>query len=215
MQLHLTWQDPKTKQPQQATLQLPVALGSNADEMPQTIGGKSVSHLSLDGENINGYHATIEESNGELLIRGCQTNSSIQINDTWLPSSTIVNGDRFQIGNYQFQVKLGSAMPGCNRQVGFLFKRRCGRIDPTGCWYCQPNQNNGKSYEEIYHQDYAYYPGFGRYDSWGWQAYANRHLYVYDSEKEAVDFTEGDAEALSEEAGEESDEAFEEEVEAS
>lgn len=207
MQLHLTWQDPKTKQPQKATLQLPVALGSNADEMPQTIGGKSVSHLSLDGENINGYHATIEESNGELLIRGYQTNSSIQINDTWLPSSTIIDSDRVQIGDYQFQVKLSSAMPGCNRQVGFLFKRRCGRIDPTGCWYCNS--------ENPYHQDYAYYPGFGRYDSWGWQAYTNRHLYFYDSEKGEVDFTEGDAEALSEEAGEESDEAFEEEVEAS
>ncbi len=75
--------------------------------------------------------------------------------------------------------------------VGFLFKRRCGRTDTTGCPHCNPT----------YEEDYAYYSGYGEYRSgyWGDRYYYNRDRYDYDPETGNIDFTEADTASLEDE----------------
>lgn len=86
----------------------------------------------------------------------------------------------------------------CDRQVGFLFKRRCGRTTAAGCTYCQ----NGRVEQDPYFYDYDLYPGYGQYSRgyWGHAYYANRDRYTYNSETRRMDFTEADAASLEEEA---------------
>ena len=86
----------------------------------------------------------------------------------------------------------------CNRQVGFLFKRRCGRTSTAGCSHCQ----NGRSQDDPFFYDYdTYYPGYGRYNRgyWGHSYYRDRHRYYYDSDRRSTDFTEADGESFEQE----------------
>ena len=99
----------------------------------------------------------------------------------------------------------------CDRKVGFLFKRRCGRTTTEGCPDCrngqlEPNRNR-------YEDDYAYYPDYGRYGRghWGYGYYHNRHHYYYDPHTRNVDFNESDAASFEEEG----DQDFEMDLDAS
>ena len=87
----------------------------------------------------------------------------------------------------------------CDRQVGFLFKRRCGRTSPQDCRDCKngtlrPNQT-------LYAEDYVYYQGYGNYSPgrWGADYYSNRDRYYYDSNTRNVDFNESDAASFEQE----------------
>ncbi len=91
-----------------------------------------------------------------------------------------------------------NAKTGCDRQVGFLFKRRCGRLTPTGCPYCR--QNNSHDYDP-YEADYFYYEHYGDYTvgHWGSDYYAERDRYYYNRDAGRMDFTEADAASFEEE----------------
>jgi len=81
----------------------------------------------------------------------------------------------------------------CDRQVGFLFKRRCGRPTTEGCPDCQNGQiEPGR---DRYEDDYAFYPDYGHYGRgrWGHDYYHNRHHYHYNPHSRHVDFNESDA----------------------
>jgi hypothetical protein len=88
--------------------------------------------------------------------------------------------------------KVGQQDALCDRMVGFLFKRRCGRTDKTGCPHCN----------ESYENDYAYYSEYGNYGSgnWGHNYYQDRDRYYYDPEIGNVDFTEADSISLENES---------------
>jgi len=87
----------------------------------------------------------------------------------------------------------------CAHKVGFLFKRRCDRTTTEGCRDCQNGQiDPGQS---RYQDDYAYYPGYGRYDRgrWGHDYYHQRDHYHYDPHSRRVDFNESDAASFEQE----------------
>ena len=76
---------------------------------------------------------------------------------------------------------------GCERRVGFLFPRRCGRLSPAGCSHC----DNGRIPDEPYFywaEERSLYPNYGNYAArgWGHRAYPGAE----------VDFTEADAASL-------------------
>ena len=86
----------------------------------------------------------------------------------------------------------------CDRQVVFLFKRRCGRRSTSGCPHCQ----SGQIVDDPFFYDYeTYYPGYGNYRRgyWGHDYYRNRDRYAYDSHNRSIDFTEADAASFEEE----------------
>lgn len=200
MQIQLSWTEPSTSNHREPVLETPVALGSEFTQMPREIDGRQVSRMVLADNQVSPYHALIQERNGELLILDQSSSSGIEINSVRLPSSTLLDGDRIRIGSIEIQVRLNlsirtSGNQGCDRMIGFLFKRRCGRTDSTGCSYCQGGQVN----EDPYWNEYSYYSSYGRYDAWGRDYYYRRHYYYYDRETGEVNFTEADSEAFEQE----------------
>jgi len=74
----------------------------------------------------------------------------------------------------------------CQKIVGFLFPRTCGRTDRTNCPYCRGQAGGPDNYylanNHPYRTDRALYPNYGTYtESGGWVE---------------IDFTEADGAAL-------------------
>jgi hypothetical protein len=189
LQVQLTWTNPNTGDRTEIFLDTPVAIGSQISTMPQQIGEKRVSLIEIDYDLVADYHALIDQQNQELIVIDQNTSNGIKINGVQSASGVLKNGDRIQIGSVEIVVNIGDTAWECDRMVGFLFKRRCGRTDRTGCPYCN----------ESYTQDYAYYPDYGSY-RYGWgSSYYRESSYSYESETDNVDFTEADGESLEDE----------------
>ena len=203
MQIQLRWTDPATGEQREPVLQTPIAIGKEFALMPGVLDGNSVSRVVLADEQVADYHALIMLQNEELLIVDQNSRTGIQINGARLPSSSLQDGDRLQIGAYEILVKTQVGVDtdpeaGCDRMVGFLFKRRCNRTSSVGCPHC----NNGELNQDPYLYERSYYPGYGRYDSgyWGSTYYYDRDQYYYNSATGTVDFTEADNASFENEA---------------
>ncbi|MBD0268522.1 MAG: hypothetical protein ICV77_09540 [Cyanobacteria bacterium Co-bin8] len=87
---------------------------------------------------------------------------------------------------------------GCDRKVGFLFKRRCGRTSRVDCPYCNGGQSSSDPY---FYEEYSAYPDYGIYNRgyWGHDYYAYRYSSGSYNRGQA-DFTEADAAAFESEA---------------
>jgi hypothetical protein len=182
--IQLTFTDPSTGDRRELRLEIPVAIGKEFDTMPSENNGNQVSRVVIKDGEIADYHVLIYLQNQELMIVDQNTTTGIYINGIQLSNSKLENGDRIQIGLCEILVNFAS-QPGvngeCDRMVGFLFKRRCGRTDIIGCPDCDVS----------YDYDYAYYQGFGNYRRgyWGSDYYETRDGY-------SVDFTEADSASL-------------------
>ncbi|QIR40732.1 FHA domain-containing protein [Tolypothrix sp. PCC 7910] len=187
MQIQLSWIDPNSEERREPLLETPVAIGKTFAEMPQLSEEQRVSRITIQDDLIADYHALIDWQNQELIITDQNTSNGIKINGVQVTGGMLTSGDRISIGACEIVVTFTATAWECDRMVGFLFKRPCGRTDRTGCPYCE------KSYEE----DYAYYSEYGNYRSgWGRDYYDNRDRYSYDPKTGDVDFTEADAVSL-------------------
>ncbi|OUL33385.1 peptide-binding protein [Nostoc sp. T09] len=187
MQIQLSWIDPNTEERREPLLETPVAIGRVFQEMPQQINEQRVSRIAIADDLIADYHALIDWQNQELIITDQTSSSGIKINDVQVTGGILQNGDRIEIGACEIVVNFTATTWECDRQVGFLFKRRCGRTDRTGCPYC----------EQTYEDDYAFYSDYGHYRSgWGSDYYDDRDRYSYDPETGNVDFTDADSVSL-------------------
>jgi FHA domain len=183
VQIKLTWVDPNTGDRREPLLETPVAIGRQFATMPSQIDGQRVSRITIEDDLIADDHALIDWQNQELIITAQNPGDGIKINDVQLSRGSLEDGDRIQIGACEITVNFTTTGWQCDRMIGFLFKRRCGRTDNTNCPDC--NQS--------YEQDYAYYPEYGVYRSgWGSSYYHNRNFYSYDPYTGDVDFTEAD-----------------------
>ncbi|MDZ8054898.1 MAG: FHA domain-containing protein [Aulosira sp. ZfuVER01] len=190
MQIQLTWIDPNTEERREPLLETPVAIGRVFEEMPQQMNGQRVSRVAIADDLIADYHALIDWQNQELTITEQNTSSGIKINAVQVTAGILQNGDRITIGACEIVVNFTPTAWECDRMVGFLFKRRCGRTDRTGCPDCN----------QTYENDYAFYSDYGHYRSgWGRDYYDERDRYSYDSETGNVDFTEADSVSLEDE----------------
>ncbi|BAY88162.1 MULTISPECIES: FHA domain-containing protein [unclassified Tolypothrix] len=184
MQIQLSWIDPNSEERREPLLETPVAIGRTFAEMPQQIDQQRVSRITIQDDLIADYHALIDWQNQELTITDQNTSNGIKINGVQVTSGILTSGDRITIGACEIVVTFTATAWECDRMVGFLFKRRCGRTDRTGCPDC----------EQSYEDDYAYYSEYGNYRSgWGRDYYDDRDRYSYDPETGDVDFTEADA----------------------
>ena len=194
MLIQLIWKESETRREQKSVLETPVALGRVLNAMPEVIDAIPVSRLVLKDNQIAGYHALIVESNGELLVVDQNTSTGTLVNGLSFPSCTVVDGDEMSIGIYTIRIQLGANIQnttaeGCDRMVGFLFKRRCNRTKSVGCTDCR----GGNSDQDPYLSDRAYYPGYGGYDDWGRTYYYQNNSALYNRENNEVDFTDADA----------------------
>ncbi|MBD2353851.1 FHA domain-containing protein [Tolypothrix sp. FACHB-123] len=187
MQVQLSWLDPNSEEQREPLLETPVAIGRSFSEMPQQINEQRVSRIAIEDDLIADYHALIDWQNQELVITDQNTSNGIKINGVQVIGGILKNGDRISIGACEIVVIFTTQVWECDRMVGFLFKRRCGRTDRTGCPDCN----------QTYEDDYAYYSEYGNYRSgWGRDYYEDRDRYSYDPETGNVDFTEADAVSL-------------------
>jgi hypothetical protein len=193
VQIQLSWIDSNTGERRQPLLETPVAIGREFSQMPQQSNAERVSRVVIQNDLIADYHALIDWQNQELIIIDQNTSSGIKINGVQLTNGSLRDGDRLEIGLCEIVVNFTvSSTTECDRMVGFLFKRRCGRTEKTGCPHCN----------ESYQDDYAYYGEYGNYRSgnWGHNYYEDRDRYCYDPETGNVDFTEADSVSLENES---------------
>jgi hypothetical protein len=180
LQIQLSWIDPNTEERREPLLETPIAIGRVFHEMPQQINGQRVSRVAIADDLIADYHALINWENQGLIITD-NTSIGIKINGVQLTHSRLQDGDRIEIGTCEIVVNFTTTAWECDRMVGFLFKRRCGRTDRTGCPDC----------DQTYENDYAYYPRYGSYQSgWGSDYYHDEY------ETSNVDFTDADSVSL-------------------
>lgn len=227
----LQWQDPETGILQQPCLTLPVAIGAEYVQMPGILQDQAVTRRVLKAAQVAPYHCLFKaEDQGVLLIDHSQ--GQTRVNGQVAPRQSLQPGDLIQVGTRAVQVvaiataaadrtespdpvspdPVGADMTAaaaaarlgeCDRWVGFLFKRRCGRLDPTGCPDCQGGRYQADPDYDPYYDDYAYYHrGFGDYGRglWGYQYYVNRSQYRYNPQSRSAEFTEADAAAFETEA---------------
>ena len=205
MQIQLRWVDPTTGIEASPTLYTPIAFGCTFGAMPASLDGQRVSRMVLNNTQVEPYHALLEDRHGQLRINDQGSRLGTQVNGIALPSQAVPDGAVITMGPFEIVVDLtaGSVQsdPGtCDRKVGFLFKRRCGRTTTAGCPDCQ----NGRlpPDHDLYQDDYSLYPGFGNYgrNYWGYHYYTNADRYYYDPNSRRVDFTEADAASFEEES---------------
>lgn len=110
-----------------------------------------------------------------------------------ISTATISGASTAPQGEADLGAELGPE--GCDRKVGFLFKRRCGRTSRVGCPYCEDGQSTNDPY---FYTEYNAYPGYGIYQRgyWGHDYYAHRYSSGYYSNQGRADFTEADAAAF-------------------
>ncbi|MEM0979229.1 MAG: FHA domain-containing protein [Cyanobacteria bacterium P01_H01_bin.58] len=243
MQVLLRWTDPNTGNSYAPNLSTPIAFGRDFGSMPSAVGDQSVSRMVLKDNQVEQYHALLENIDGQLRINDRGSRVGTKVNGVPLPFQGVMAGDRLQIGPYDITVvsvenasAIGVATPDpvisqsspepfsnaaslqgadwaahqvggdtfgsdgmCNRRVGFLVKRRCGRTSTAGCPHCRNGQVPID--QDPYIEDYDLYPGYGRYGQsyWGYHYYSNRDRYYYDPDSRRVDFTEADAASFEDE----------------
>lgn len=224
MRIQLRWTDPSTGQNQQPFLETPIALGREFTVMPGVVDGQRVSRAVIAHPQVAEYHALITEQAGELIITD-QSGAGVQFPNGAVTVGRLNNQTTFQLGPVILQVSLsngntsttsegvalasGVDLPaagtasvgemGCDRKIGFLFQRRCGRTDPTGCTYCQGGLL--PSSQDPFQVDHGYYPGYGYYGrgSWGHNYYNQRDYYAYHPDTRSIDFNESDVASFEEE----------------
>lgn len=227
----LQWQDPETGILQQPCLTLPVAFGAEYVQMPGMLQDQVVARRVLKAAQVAPFHCLLKAENpGVLLID--YSSGQTRVNGQGVQRRSLQPGDLIQMGTETVRVtaiaaegasppeppeplppeSVGAVMAAaaaaaqlgeCDRLVGFLFKRRCGRLDPTGCPDCQGGRYRADPNYDPYYDDYAYYHrGFGNYGRglWGHQYYVNRSHYSYNAQSRSAEFTEADAAAFETEA---------------
>ncbi|HEY9299826.1 MAG TPA: FHA domain-containing protein, partial [Phormidium sp.] len=118
MQIQLSWIDPATGERREPMLETPVALGREFASMPQEIDGNRVARIVLANEQVAEYHALIDVANGELIVVDQNSSTGTLINSVRLPSSTLIDGDRLQIGPYEIQLNPSSSQTTSSLGIG-------------------------------------------------------------------------------------------------
>lgn len=207
MQVQLQWPDPQTREIKRLVVATPVVLGSDPAQMPEFLGGQQIAQAVFKLPQIAPFHALIGLRSSELWVQD-RSGSGVKINNTRTRQGRIAWGDRLQLGSLILTIQSADSITPdsldqrgeCEQQVGFLFKRRCGRRERLGCPYCFGDPNRQEDPETLYADDYRYYPNYSSYNNpnyWGYDSY--RYGVSDDSELRQVDFTEADAEPFVEE----------------
>lgn len=73
--VQLIWEDP-IEGPRSATLQAPITIGRDPEEMPKQVSGQATSFLELDHKQVSRYHALITATNQRLTITDKSANGT-------------------------------------------------------------------------------------------------------------------------------------------
>ncbi|MBZ8179067.1 FHA domain-containing protein [Oscillatoria salina] len=123
-QIKLSWEDPGTGEIRQPTLNLPIALGREFQQMPGEMGGSRVTRIVLDSLEVSRYHALIDRENGNLVITDQNSSNGTYVNGQRQTKANLASGDTLQLGPYQITLTFGASAstvvaPTSNSQIYF------------------------------------------------------------------------------------------------
>jgi pSer/pThr/pTyr-binding forkhead associated (FHA) protein len=76
-------------------------------ESPQTtIGRGDACEWKIDDDTMSKEHATLEFSNGVFRLRDLGSMNGVRLNGSEVRAAELENGDRFQLGDHEFQFVL-------------------------------------------------------------------------------------------------------------
>ncbi|MBE9125416.1 FHA domain-containing protein [Coleofasciculus sp. LEGE 07081] len=108
MYIQLRWEDPETGEVKRSLLVAPIAVGREADQMPEQWGGRAVSRLELVHQEISRFHALISVENNKLYVTDQQSANGTFLNGRRVRQSTQPFGskDTLRIGPYKMTATL-------------------------------------------------------------------------------------------------------------
>ena len=217
MKVQLTWIEVESEQKRSPTFETPVAIGRTFGLMPSHLEGNRVSRLVIDDADIWDYHALLLERDSQLVIQ--PRRSQVKVNGELCSRDFCLlrEGDRVQIGSYEIEITAiesdglepsfsSPESVGCNRIVGVLFPRRCGRLNSGECPHCNGAEIETEFDGECDRDPYfisgerSLYENYGDYSEVEWVNEAEMEE-LGEPETIGFDFTEADAIAFEAEAG--------------
>lgn len=107
MYVQLTWTDPETGEIQQPLLMAPIAIGREADQLPEHVGGQKITRLELASNEISRYHALITVANQQMYITDQSTNGTFLNGQPIRPGTQPLSSkDTLRIGSYKITANL-------------------------------------------------------------------------------------------------------------
>lgn len=107
MYVQLMWEDPETGELQQPLLTAPIAIGRETDQMPEQLGGQTVSRLELANKEVSRYHALITVVNQQMYITDQSTNGTFLNGQPLRPGTQPLSSrDTLRIGSYKMTASL-------------------------------------------------------------------------------------------------------------
>jgi len=105
--VQLIWKDTATGELKQPLLAVPITIGREIDQMPEEVGGLSVSRLELNHQQISRYHALITVVNEKVYITDQSTNGTF-LNGRPIPPGIqpLSSKDTLRIGPYKMTATL-------------------------------------------------------------------------------------------------------------
>ena len=105
--VQLTWKDPVTGELKQPLLAAPITIGREIEQMPEEVGGQSVSRLELNHQQISRFHALITVVNQQVYITDQSTNGTFLNGQPIRPGiQPLSSKDTLRIGPYKMTVTL-------------------------------------------------------------------------------------------------------------
>jgi len=104
--IQLSWDDPDTGELKESVHPVPVALGRDFSQLPETVGDQNVSRIVLDNKQVSRFHALLTSgTNRQLLVVDRSANGSFLNGRRVHQSSQPLSGrDTLRIGPYKILV---------------------------------------------------------------------------------------------------------------
>jgi len=110
MEIQLITENCVTEEQEEQTFSLPVIFGRDGSQLPDTIDQKQTNPIVLlDSQNlISRFHATIKESNHQIILEDKSSNGTLVNGEKiYQESRPLNNGDVIGIGNYSITILIG------------------------------------------------------------------------------------------------------------
>ncbi|NEP13679.1 MAG: FHA domain-containing protein [Symploca sp. SIO1A3] len=105
--VQLIWKDTVTGELKQPLLAAPITIGREIDQMPEEVGGQSVSRLELNHQQISRFHALITVVNQQVYITDQSTNGTFLNGRPIRPGiQPLSSKDTLRIGPYKMTATL-------------------------------------------------------------------------------------------------------------
>lgn len=109
VQIKLSWKDPITGELQEPVLEVPIAFGRELNEMPASLGDKTVSRVVLNSKKVSRFHALITCDNQQLSIADRSANGTfVQKRQLYQTSIPLNDRDTIRLGPYKITITLMS-----------------------------------------------------------------------------------------------------------